>query len=75
MISRAVTSIKPFLNVGVDIFVKIFGLNFICEIVDVGEEYFYLIPIFSLNIVVMKVILQGFTQVKKLIPRLTGFLK
>ena len=38
MISRVVTSVKPFLNVGADIFVKIFGLNLICERVGVGEE-------------------------------------
>ena len=38
MISRVVTSVKPFLNVGVDIFVKFFGLNFISERVGVGEE-------------------------------------
>ena len=38
MVSWAVTSVKPFLNVGVDIFAKIFGLNFICERVGVGEE-------------------------------------
>ena len=38
MISRVDTSVKPFLNVGVDIFVKIFGPNFISEIVIVGEE-------------------------------------
>ena len=39
MISWVVTGVKPFLNAGVDIFVKIFGLNFICERVSVGEEY------------------------------------
>ena len=38
MISRIVTCVKPFLNVGVDIFVKIFGSNFISERVSVGEE-------------------------------------
>ena len=38
MISLVVTSVKPFINVGVDIFVKIFGPNFICERVGVGEE-------------------------------------
>ena len=38
MISRVFTNVKPFLNVGVDIFVKIFGLNFICERVSVCEE-------------------------------------
>ena len=31
MISRVVTSVKSFLNVGVDIFVKIFGPNLFCE--------------------------------------------
>ena len=53
MIRRVV---KPFLNVGVDIFLKICGCKFISERVDV--------PIISFNIVVMKVIHQGFTQVK-----------
>ena len=38
MISWVVTSDKPFLNVGVDICVKIFGFNFIRERVSVGEE-------------------------------------
>ena len=38
MISRVFTSVKPFLNVGVDIFVKIFALNFIFERVGVGKE-------------------------------------
>ena len=38
MISRVVTSVNSFLNVGVDIFVNIFGLNFICERVGDGEE-------------------------------------
>ena len=38
MISWVVTSVKPFLNVGVDMFVQIVGLNFICERVSVGEE-------------------------------------
>ena len=38
MNSWVVTSDKPFLNVGVDIFVNIFGLNFICERVGVCEE-------------------------------------
>ena len=64
MISRLLTSVKPFLNVGVDSFVKIFRFNFICERVSVGVGYFCVIPIYSLNIVVMTVIHQGFTQVK-----------
>ena len=42
LISWLVTSVKPFRNVGVDIFVKIFRFNFICE--RVGEEYFALCP-------------------------------
>ena len=39
MISWLVTSNKPFLNVGVDIFVQIFGPNFICERVSVICPY------------------------------------
>ena len=75
MISRVVTSVKSFLNVVVDIFVKIFGLNFICERVSVGEELFCLILILSLNIVVMKVIHQGFTQVKNAHTKIDRLIK
>ena len=64
MISWIVTSVKPFLNFGDDIFVKIFGCYFLCERVSVGEENFCVIPIFCLNTVVMKVIHQGFTHTK-----------
>ena len=75
MISLLVTSVKSFLNVGIDIFVKILGCNFISERVGVGEEKFYLIPIFSLNIVVMKVIHQGFTQVKNAQTKIDRLIK
>ena len=75
MISWVVTNVKPFLNVGVDIFVKIFGLNFICERVSVGEELFCVIPIFSFNIVVMKVIHKGFAQVKNVHTKIDWFIK
>ena len=64
MFSRVVTSVTPFLNVRIDIFVKIIGLNLICERFSVGEEKFSVIPICSLNIVDMKVIHQGFTQIR-----------
>ena len=49
MISRVFTSVKPFVNVWVDIFVKIFGLNFICERVSVGEDYFGVILILGVT--------------------------
>ena len=75
MVSWVVTSVKPFLNVGIDIFVEIFCLNFICERVSVGEELFCVIPIFSFNIVVMKVIHKDLFKSRMLIARETGLLK
>ena len=75
MISRVVTSVKPFLNFGVDIFVKIVGPNFICERVSAGEELFYLSTILGLNIVVMKVIHQGLTQVKNAHTKIDWFIE
>ena len=73
MISRVVTCVKPFLNVGLDIFVKMFGPNFISERVSVSEE-FGVISIFSLNIVVMKVVHQGFTQVENARTKIDRFI-
>ena len=75
MIWRVVTTVKPFLNIWIDIFVKIFGLNFICERVDVGEELFCLISILGHNIFVTKVIRQGFTQVKNAHTKIDWFIK
>ena len=60
-ISRVVTSVKPFLTVGVDIFVKSLVLIYYARELESVKSNVCLIPVLGLNIVVMKVIHQGFT--------------